>query len=104
MAMEISNNIHSTKIRAGKRTYFVDLKETRSGGCYIVLSEVRKPFGEEASSGHQKSRIFIHPEDISRVMKALQTSYDKMQKKMPAYDFEKFEKRDAEYEKLDTPA
>ena len=99
--METNNNTHTTKIKAGRRTYFIDLKETRTGDYYIVLCETRKSLHDEAEPSFQKSKVFIHPEDISRVIKALEVSYNEMKKRMPNHDFERFEKRDAKYKAMD---
>ena len=89
-----SNNVHSENIKAGKRTYFLDIKSSRDKETfYLVISESRKSFDEDGTASFQKSRIFIYPEDINRFEKAITTAKDQLKELMPNYDFSKFEKR-----------
>ena len=103
--MEVSHNISSIKIRAGKnKTYYLDLKESEVGKVRISITESRKSrgaFGEESAGPSQKSRVFIDADDISRMIKGLKSLYAEMKARMPNYDFEKFDRRDAEYERID---
>ena len=39
------NEIYSKSVRAGKRTYFFDVKETRSSDYYITITESKRRFG-----------------------------------------------------------
>ena len=100
--MEKNNNVYSDKVRAGKKNYFVDIKETRAGGYYLLVSERRKNFNEDGTFTIEKSRILIYPEDLSRLTKALSNAFTKMKELMPSYDFTKFEKRDQEREAQET--
>lgn len=103
--MEVSKNISSIKIRAGKnKTYYLDLKEIDSGKVCISITEARKlrnSFGDETAPLNQKSRVFIDMDDISRMLKGLESLYAEMKASMPDYDFEKFDRRDAEYKRMD---
>ena len=53
--------VYSTKIRAGKRTYFFDVKETRSSDYYITITESKRKFNGE---GYDKHKIFLYKEDF----------------------------------------
>ena len=43
------NEIYSQKIKAGKRTYFFDVKSTRSKDYYLTITESKKKIKEECS-------------------------------------------------------
>ena len=92
--MDSDNIIYSGKVQAGKRVYFVDLKPTSDGNCYMVMSELRKRKQEDGTITLQKSRIFLYPEDLNRVLKIIQKGGQAMKKQMPSFDFTKFDRRD----------
>ncbi len=63
-----NNNVkYSVKVRAGRRTYFFDIKENRKGENYIVISESRK-----TENGIRKQMIMVFPEDVDKFYKALE--------------------------------
>jgi len=62
-----SKEVKSSALKAGKRTYFFDLKETRNMEHYLVIAESKKKFDEEA--GHffyEKHKIFLPVRDLER--------------------------------------
>ena len=44
-----SQDVRSTVIRAGKRTYFFDVKRTRNGEMYIIITESKKRFENDGN-------------------------------------------------------
>jgi hypothetical protein len=57
----------SKSVKAGKRTYFFDMKETRYGEHYLVIAESKRHFDEE--KGHffyEKHKIFLHVQDLEK--------------------------------------
>ena len=46
------NEVYSKVVRAGKRTYFFDIKATKGNDLYITLTESKKIFGEDFSTLH----------------------------------------------------
>lgn len=85
----------SKKVRAGKRTYFFDVKPTRANDFYICISESKKSF-----DGHfQKSKVFLYKEDFNKFMEALNETVTHVKKElMPDYNFEEFDQRREEGE------
>ncbi|HLB00499.1 MAG TPA: DUF3276 family protein [Bacteroidota bacterium] len=64
----VQENVFSRRVRAGKRTYFFDVKSTKSvKDLYIVLTESRR-LGEEK---YEKHKIFLYKEDFSKFIEAL---------------------------------
>jgi hypothetical protein len=63
-----SENVYSQRVRAGKRTYFFDVKATRSTkDYYIIITESRR-VGEEK---YEKHKIFLYKEDFQKFIDAL---------------------------------
>ena len=102
--VDATNNVYSKRVKAGRRTYFIDLKETRGGGFYLVVSESRKNLHEDGKVSYTKSKVFVYPEDVSRFCQGIEEAFEKMKKSMPNYDFAKFERRDAAYDERDQDA
>lgn len=66
---EDRNDVHSTAVRAGKRTYFFDVKATRNDDYYITITESKRRPGEEAS--YEKHKIFLYREDFVKFSEGL---------------------------------
>ena len=58
--MDGSNEFYSTKLRAGRRTYFFNVKMTKKGEKYLVLNESRKM----DDGTFERTRIMVFEEDI----------------------------------------
>ena len=54
------NEIYSKSVRAGKRTYFFDIKATKGNDLYITLTESKKVFNEDGDSNFEKHKIFLY--------------------------------------------
>lgn len=65
------NEIYSKIVRAGKRTYFFDIKSTKGNDLYITLTESKKTFGEEGDGNYQKHKIFLYKEDFEKFREGL---------------------------------
>lgn len=62
------DEVFSKKIRAGKRTYFFDVKATRSNDYYITVTESKKR-AEDGS--FLKHKIFLYKEDFEKFAEGL---------------------------------
>jgi hypothetical protein len=61
-------NVFSRRVRAGKRTYFFDVKSTKSvKDFYLVITESRRLTEEK----YEKHKIFLYKEDFSKFIEAL---------------------------------
>ena len=66
-------NVFSRRIRAGKRTYFFDVKATRStNDYYIVITESKRVEEQE----YQKHKLFLYKEDFRKFLDALSETVD----------------------------
>ena len=69
--MSDQNEIYSKVVRAGKRTYFFDIKSTKGNDLYITLTESKKTFGEDGMDNYQKHKIFLYKEDFEKFSEGL---------------------------------
>ncbi|NLA23780.1 MAG: PUR family DNA/RNA-binding protein [Bacteroidales bacterium] len=63
-------DIFSKSIRAGRRTYFFDVKDTRSGSYYLTITESKRFFDKEGVPRYEKHKIFLYREDFEKFMEA----------------------------------
>src|SRR5699024_11609369 len=56
--------IQSKVMRAGRRTYFFDVRETRAGDYYLTLTESKKFTNEDGSFYYKKHKIYLYKEDF----------------------------------------
>jgi hypothetical protein len=85
--------IYSQRIKAGKRTYFFDVKSTRSNDYYLTITESKKRFKDEGFY-YEKHKIFLYKEDFNKFIEALTKSVNHIKTElMPEVDFEQFDKQ-----------
>lgn len=88
--------IFSQKVRAGKRTYFFDVKATKSNDYYLTITESKRKFKEDGFF-YEKHKIFLYKEDFNKFVKALNESVDHVKNELlPEVDFTEFDRRDEE--------
>jgi len=82
-------SVYSKRIRAGKRrTYFFDVRATRSNDYYLTITESRKRFNE---NGYDRHKIFLYKEDFNKFIKALTEAVDYVKTDlMPDFDFDAY--------------
>ena len=59
-----SQEIFARKLRAGRRTYFFDVRATRAEDYYLTITESKKQTNEDGSSFFKKHKIFLYKEDF----------------------------------------
>jgi hypothetical protein len=69
---ERREDIFSKAVRAGKRTYFFDVKATRNNQYYLTITESKRRFtNEEGKFIYEKHKIFLYREDFEKFVKGL---------------------------------
>lgn len=59
--------VFSKAVKAGKRTYFFDVKETKQGERYITITESKRKFdNEDGTFSYEKHKIFLYKEDYEK--------------------------------------
>ncbi len=66
------NEIYSRAVRAGKRTYFFDVKSTRGEEYYLTITESKRRFQtEDGRFSYEKHKLFLYKEDFEKFMDGL---------------------------------
>lgn len=97
--------VFSKRIKAGKRrTYFFDVRTTRSNDYFITLTESKKRFDD---NGYDRHKIFLYKEDFNKFLNALTETVDHVKTElMPDFDFDAFnhDQENEEYENSENSA
>lgn len=87
--------IYSEKVKAGKRTYFFDVKSTRSSDYYVTITESKKRFNKDDEGfTYEKHKIFLYKEDFKKFLEALNNTVNHVKELMPDVDFDSFDHRE----------
>ena len=62
----VKEEIFTRVVRAGKRTYFFDVKATRQDDYYLTITESKKRLGKEGKVFYEKHKIFLYKEDFEK--------------------------------------
>ena len=96
------DEIYSAKVKAGKRTYFFDVKSTRSNDYYLTITESKKRFKEEGFT-YEKHKIFLYKEDFNKFIEALTNTVNHVKTElMPNVDFTQFDHMNEREEAAET--
>ena len=71
MEMNDRDEIYSKPVRAGKRTYFFDVKATRNNDYYLTITESKKKLEKDGSQNYEKHKIFLYNEDFDKFAEGL---------------------------------
>ena len=88
--------LFSKRIRAGKRTYFFDVKSTKANDYFITITESKKRFDD---NGYDRHKVFLYKEDFNKFLKAITEAVDYVKTElMPDFDFDAFNHDENEYD------
>lgn len=93
--------IFTRAVKAGKRTYFFDVKATRSDDYYLTITESKKRFDQSGEkSFYEKHKIFLYKEDFEKFMEGLTEAVEHIKTNRPEMPFrERNEHRDEDVKK-----
>jgi len=63
--------IFSKAVRAGRRTYFFDVRATRAEDYYLTITESKRDFNEDGTPFYRKHKIYLYKEDFANFKDAL---------------------------------
>ncbi len=75
--------IYSQAVRAGKRTYFFDVKATRRNDYYLTITESKKRFNRDGKSYYEKHKVFLYKEDFDKFSDGLQAAIEYIKENQP---------------------
>jgi len=70
------DEIFSNAVRAGKRTYFFDVKATKKNDYYLTITESKKRYDKEGNFSFEKHKIFLYKEDFDKFSDGLMSALD----------------------------
>jgi len=87
MSEELEKNdrgdLFSKSVRAGKRTYFFDVKSTRGNDYYLTITESKKRFGTDGKFTYEKHKIFLYKEDFEKFIEGLNEAIHHIKENAP---------------------
>ena len=66
-----ADDIYSKILRAGRRTYFFDVRSTRAEDYYMTVTESKRDFNEDGTPFYKKHKIYLYKEDFAKFKEAL---------------------------------
>ncbi|NCB09110.1 MAG: DUF3276 family protein [Bacteroidia bacterium] len=75
--------IYSKVVRAGKRTYFFDVKSTRNDEYYLTITESKKRYSDNGRMEYEKHKIFLYREDFDKFTRCMQDIFDFIDENQP---------------------
>ena len=68
--------IYSKVLRAGRRTYFFDVRSTKAGDYYLTITESKKFTHDDGSFHYNKHKIYLYKEDFSAFREIMEEMMD----------------------------
>ncbi|MBT3571531.1 MAG: DUF3276 family protein [Flavobacteriales bacterium] len=89
-------DIFSKKVKAGRRTYFFDVRETKASDYYMTLTESVRDFNEDGAPTYRKHKIYLYKEDFANFKDAFEevSNYIIAEKGEEIISDKKFKKRE----------
>ncbi|WP_124639507.1 MULTISPECIES: DUF3276 family protein [Amniculibacterium] len=70
------NEIFTKVLKAGRRTYFFDVRETKAGDYYLTITESKKNFNDSGEATFEKHKIYLYKEDFKNFQDLFNESTD----------------------------
>ncbi|PKQ62334.1 DNA-binding protein [Labilibaculum filiforme] len=96
------DEIYSNAVRAGKRTYFFDVKATKKNDYYLTITESKKRYDKEGNFSFEKHKIFLYKEDFDKFSDGLLEAIDFIKSSNLEKDTEENTYSDQEYHEPET--
>jgi hypothetical protein len=80
------DDIFSNAVRAGKRTYFFDVKATKGDDYYLTITESKKRFSDDGKFSFEKHKLFLYKEDFEKFADGLKGAIDFIQEEKGVYE------------------
>lgn len=73
------DDLFSKAVRAGKRTYFFDVKTTKGNDLYMTITESKRRFTDDGRYHYEKHKLFLYKEDFDKFAEGLQETIERIQ-------------------------
>ena len=75
---QYKEDIYSSAVRAGKRTYFFDVRATRGNDLYLTITESKRRYLDDGRYTYEKHKLFLYKEDFDKFSEGLTHAVDKI--------------------------
>lgn len=80
------DDVYSKPVRAGKRTYFFDVKATKNNDYYLTITESKRRIDKDGRFVYDKHKIFLYKEDFDKFSEGLKEIIEFIRLKAPVMD------------------
>ncbi|MDE6569757.1 MAG: PUR family DNA/RNA-binding protein [Alistipes sp.] len=93
---DYGDQILTKAVKAGRRTYFFDVRATRADDYFLTITESRKMTAADGSSSYDRHKIFLYKEDFAKFEEALSEVVEFIRRTKPEF----FEQQEQATEKV----
>lgn len=76
-------DVYSKPVRAGKRTYFFDVKATKGNDYYLTITESKRRIEKDGRYAYDKHKIFLYKEDFEKFAQGLEEVVEYIKERCP---------------------
>lgn len=91
---EYGEQILTKAVKAGRRTYFFDVRATRADDYFLTITESRKMIAPDGSNIYDRHKIFLYKEDFSKFADALDEVVNFIRRSKPEFFESDIDKND----------
>ena len=77
------DDVYSKPVRAGKRTYFFDVKATKGNDYYLTITESKRRIEKDGRFVYDKHKIFLYKEDFEKFAQGLEEVVEYIKERCP---------------------
>jgi len=81
------DDVFSKPVRAGKRTYFFDVKATKGNDYYLTITESKRRIERDGRYVYDKHKIFLYKEDFEKFAEGLQEVVNYVKERCPVTEY-----------------
>ncbi len=85
MEDDFGDPIETKAIKAGRRTYFIDVRATRDDDYFLTITESRKKTLADGSASFDRHKIFLYKEDFMKFEEGLSEIINFVKREKPEY-------------------
>ena len=71
-------DVFSNVVRAGKRTYFFDVRKTRGNDLFLTITESKKHMQDDGVVSYSKHKIYLYKEDFDKFVDGLHDTLNEL--------------------------
>lgn len=88
------DDVYSKPVKAGKRTYFFDVKATKGNDLYLTITESKRKVEGDGSFSYDKHKIFLYKEDFEKFRDGLDEVISYISKRAPQTEYSEKKSQD----------